>query len=436
MAFQTMAAIANACSKVAQVATFAAVSPAVRKNNTPFHPAADDHRFRNPMWRSAPWDVMVQSQLALEKFWQEIRLPSLNSDRSATALEGFATDKIIRAAAPSNFLWSNPVAVENLLRTRGKSLLDGTWNWLEDSAALIGRGDLLPSERYKVGDNIAATPGSVVFRNELIELIQYAPSTSAVRCEPVLIVPAWIMKYYILDLSPHNSLIRYLVDQGFTVFCVSWKNPTASDRDLTLDDYRTTGVLAAVDAVGAIAPDDRIHGVGYCAGGTILSIAAAAMARDGDDRLASLTLFAAQTDFDAPGEVAVFLGERQVVLIENVMNVQGYLDPRLMAAAFHALRADDLVWAPFIRRYLLGEVRSETDLDAWFRDGTRLPAAMHGQYLRLLYLENRLAQGTMNVAGRPIRLRDICLPPICRRRGAGPSSAVAISISRRRADEF
>lgn len=388
----------------------AARAAAGRPAEPPFAPAPGDGRFAGPGWAQWPFALYAQGFLAAEAWWGEAVRGLRGVGAAHERQVAFMTKQLLDLAAPSNFPSTNPEVIDRTAREGGMNLVRGLGYLAEDLERSLTGQRPAGTEAFEVGRNLALTPGRVVFRNELMELIQYEPETAQVRPEPVLIVPAWIMKYYILDLAPGMSLVEHLVLNGHTVFMVSWKNPREEDRDLALDDYRRRGVMAALDAVGAIVPGRRIHACGYCLGGTILTIAAAAMARDGDDRLATLTLLAAQTDFTEAGELMLFIGESEIAWLEDLMWDQGYLDTNQMAGAFRLLRSNDLVWSRLVRQYLLGEREELNELMAWNADGTRMPARMHGDYLRALFLENRLSRGRYAVNGRAVAITDIRVP--------------------------
>ncbi len=375
---------------------------------TAIAPASGDHRFQAAGWRAQPFNLISQAFLLSEEWWATAASAPEGTERADDRIVSFAARQWVDVFSPSNIPWLNPEVIDTTVATCGHNLLRGAANWLNDIQETLGGSPA--SSEFAIGKDLAATPGKVVLRNELIELIQYAPTTPRVRREPILIVPAWIMKYYILDLSPQNSLIRWLVSQGHTVFAISWHNPGAEMSDTSIEDYRTKGVLAALDAVESICDGARMHAVGYCLGGTLLSIAAAALARDGDRRLASLTLFAAQTDFTEAGELQLFITEDQLDFLDDLVRVQGYLDSRQMAGAFGMLRSNDLIWSRAIRQYLLGEREHPSDLMAWNADGTRMPARMHSEYLHRLFLDNELAEGHFTAGGKPVSISDIRVP--------------------------
>ena len=379
-------------------------------SDPPLPPDAHDGRFADDDWRQFPFNAILQSHLMIEAWWQAaVRgVPGLTHDHATKV--GFMMRQLVDILAPTNVPGLNPLILRRTFAEGGFNVLRGLRNWREDLDRTLSGRSPAGAEAFRVGEDVAITTGHVVYRNDLMELIQYAPATDTVRAEPILIVPAWIMKYYILDLTPETSLVRWLVARGHTVFMISWKNPDARDRDVGLDDYRREGVMAALDAIGAIVPGRRVHACGYCLGGTLLTIAAATMARDNDDRIASLTLLAAQTDFAEAGELMVFIDEREVMLLEDLMWDQGFLDSGQMAGAFNMLRANDLIWSWLMRNYVLGERDKMTPLMAWNYDGTRMPARMHGEYLRGLFLENRLSGGRFAVEGRVIAMRDIRAP--------------------------
>jgi polyhydroxyalkanoate synthase len=373
-------------------------------------PLPFDKRFTGDEWHKWPYNFIHQSFLLQQQWWHNATTGVRGLSKQHENMVEFGSRQFLDMISPSNFVLTNPHALRQTMAKGGMNLIQGFQNLAEDWERAISGNKPIGSEQFVVGRNVAVTPGKVIYRNRLIELIQYAPATDKVRPEPILIVPAWIMKYYILDLSPQNSLVKYLTEQGFTVFMVSWKNPGPEDRDLGLEDYRKLGVMAALDAINEISPEQKVHAAGYCLGGTLLAIAAAAMARESDDRLKSVTLFAAQTDFTEAGELMLFINESQLAFLEDMMWEQGFLDSRQMAGAFQLLRSNDLIWSRIIHEYLMGEREPMNDLMAWNADATRMPYRMHTEYLRHLFLDNDLAEGRFVVDGKPITLADIRIP--------------------------
>jgi len=392
-----------------ELLSFIQAAAANPQSTPPASDATSDARFAHAGWNQFPFNVMAK-QYQLASTWLKQASHSVELPPAQDKQLQFMLTQWLEAISPTNYLATNPELLELTQAQGGENLMRGARHLIEDTARLLKNEGVVGSEQFVVGENVAATAGEVIYQNALIELIQYSPTTADVYAEPVLIVPAWIMKYYILDLSAKNSLVKYLVDEGHTVFMISWKNPTADDRDLGMDDYLEMGIQAAVDVISQIVPQRGIHAVGYCIGGTLLSIAVAHLASKQDARFSSMTLFAAQTDFSEPGELALFISESQLAMLSEKMRQAGVLDSKQMGAAFQLLRPRDLIWSPLIKTYLKGERDSMIDLMAWNADGTRMPYRMHTEYLYRLYLHNELAQGTFPVQGHAVSLQDIKIP--------------------------
>jgi polyhydroxyalkanoate synthase len=376
-------------------------------------PLPQDHRFSGQEWQRPPFNWIYQWFLLNQQWWHNATTGVHGvTPQNEQAIE-FITRQLLDMASPSNYILTNPEVLQATLAAGGYNFVRGALNFVEDWERLVAGRKTVGTEDYVVGRDVAVTPGKVILRNRLIELIQYSPTTTTVYAEPVLIVPACIMKYYILDLSPHNSLARHLVEQGHTVFMISWKNPVAEDRDLGMDDYRRLGIGAALKAIEAVLPGRGVHAAGYCLGGILLTTLAAAVARDGEDTLKTITLFTTELDYTEPGELMTFINESQVDYIEDLMWDQGYLDGKQFAGAFQLLRSNDLIWSRMLREYLLGERQGMTDLMAWNADATRVPYAMHSELLRSLFLNNDLAEGRYRVDGQPAVISDIRVPIFC-----------------------
>lgn len=375
-------------------------------------PLERDTRFDAREWQRWPFNVFYQNFLLTRQWWDEAARDIDGLSRHDEQAVSFAARQGLDMMSPSNSLWTNPEVIAQTMREGGVNLIRGAQNLSEDWERVTSGKPPVGAEDFIPGRDVSLTPGKVVFRSHLLELIQYAPRTTATVSEPIMIVPAWILKYYILDLSPHNSLVRYMVEQGFTVFMVSWRNPDAEDRDLGMSDY-FDALGEALNAVGEIVPDTHIHAIGYCLGGMLLSAKAAQMARDHDERLKTLTFLAAQTDFENPGELQLFIGERDITALERLMSDQGYLDSKPMVDAVKILQSGEVIWPNLVRNYLMGQ-RQEIDAqNTWSIDSTRMPYRMYSEYLRRIYINNELARGHYEVAGEPVAIRDIAVPVFC-----------------------
>ena len=378
-------------------------------------PKAPDRVFSNPLWDTNPYFSFVRDQYRLSSQAIEDSLAALTDMNGAEKDRlAFFTRQMVDMMSPANFLATNPDAIEKAMATNGQSLVDGLENLVRDMEANDGRlaVTLADPNAFQIGENIATAPGKVVFRNRMFELIQYSPDTDAVFETPLVIFPPWINKFYILDLKPKNSFIRYAVSQGHTVFVVSWVNPDPSYADTGIDDYLRDGAMEAISQVKTVCGTEQVNAIGYCIGGTLLASALALMAKRGNNSVAHATFFTTLLDFAEPGELGVFLTDDFMAGLEAELEARGMLDAFFMARTFSFLRARDLVYAPAVRSYMLGEAPPAFDLLFWNGDSTNLPAAMAREYLHGLYRENRLAKGTFVVDGESVSLGDITVPTI------------------------
>lgn len=371
-------------------------------------------RFASPGWEKFPFSAF-KAVFQFQEAWLDAATKDIPGvEEHHEVLVNSALKQVLELLSPASLPFLNPDVLKETYTSRGSNLKNGLKNFIEDCSRMAQGQGPVGVENFKVGENVAITPGKVIFQNDLIELIQYLPTTPQVNAEPILIVPAWIMKFYILDLSPKNSLVKYLVDQGNTVFIVSWKNPGAAEHDLSLDDYLEMGIGEATDVINQIVPHQKIHAMGYCLGGTLLAISAASQSHTGSsqrqNRIKTVTLLAAQTDFTEAGEIRKYIDESQLEALQASMNRLGYLDGAQMGAAFAMLRPYEMIGSRILQEYFLGKRGKMIDIMAWNADTTRLPARMHTEYLRKLYLHNDLAEGRFTVKDKSIAIQNIALP--------------------------
>src|SRR5476651_2698414 len=376
-------------------------------------PAKGDKRFNDPAWKDeVVFDYLKQSYLLTSR-WLQGTVKDVDGVDSKTAQKvEFYTRQFVDALSPSNFAMTNPQVLKATVETKGENLVKGLQNLLTDLER--GKGKLAirqtDMKAFKVGENVATSPGKVVFQNELMQLIQYAPLTEEVHAMPLLIVPPWINKFYILDLKPQNSFIKWATEAGYTVFVISWVNPDEKLTALVFEDYMKLGPLDALSAIEKATGEKKVSAIGYCIGGTLMATTLAYMAARGDDRIAACTFFTAQVDFTEPGELGVFIDEDQLTGVQEVMSKKGYLDGTEMATTFNMLRANDLIWSFVVNNYLMGKDPFPFDLLFWNADATRMPAAMHMYYLRNMYQKNLLVQpGGLVIDNVPIDLRKISI---------------------------
>lgn len=373
-----------------------------------------DRRFSHEDWANKPiFDVIKQSYLLTSDWMRKVVASAEGLDEHTSERVKFFTERMLDAMSPTNFALTNPAVIEKIRETKGANLVHGLKNMLEDLEA--GKGQLkirmTDASAFELGKNVAATPGKVVFQNRMFQLLEYTPTTEQVLKRPLLIVPPWINKFYIMDLQPKNSLLKWLVDQGHTVYVISWVNPDETYAETGFEDYITDGVLKALDAIQYDTGESEINAIGYCIGGTLLASSLAYMKATGDTRIKSATFFTTMLNFANPGELGLFIDDEQIKGLEGKMQETGYLDGSTMAGTFNLLRANDLIWSFYINNYLLGNDPRPFDLLYWNSDSTRMPAKMHSWYLRNLYLNNQLCQPkALNVHGVPLDLTSIDIP--------------------------
>lgn len=375
-------------------------------------PDPRDKRFADPEWSNNQFfDFIKQAYLLGAQWADHLVTDAKELDPHTRQKAEFYMRQIANAVAPSNFVLTNPELLRETLSSNADNLVRGMKMLVEDideqGNVVIRQSD---QSRFEVGRNLATTPGKVIFQNELMQLIQYSPSTEQVLKTPLLIVPPWINKFYVLDLTPEKSFVKWCVDQGITVFMLSWVNPDAKLAAMGFEDYMRLGPVTALDVIEKATGERRVHTAGYCVGGTLLAITLGYLAAKGDDRAASATFFATQVDFTHAGDLKVFVDDDQLAALEKRMAEQGYLEGRAMANAFNMLRSNDLIWPYVINNYLKGKAPFPFDLLYWNSDATRMPAANHSYYLRNCYLENRLTKGEMNIGGVKIDLTRVMVP--------------------------
>ncbi len=377
-------------------------------------PGRSDKRFRDPGWQeNIVFDLMKQSYLLTSKWLTEQVKQADGVDAHTREKADFYVRQMANALSPSNFLFTNPEILRTTLSTDGRNLVEGMRHLLEDIERGHGHIQIQQTDMsaFRLGENIATTPGKVIYQNDLMQLIQYEPTTEKVHKRPLVIFPPWINKFYILDLGPEKSLVKWCLDKGYTVFVASWVNPDARLALKTFEDYMIEGVYAALDAIELATGEKEVNAVGYCIGGTLLACSLAHMAQRGDTRIKSATFLVTQVDFTEAGELKVFIDEEQIADIEERMHQKGgYLEGSTMASTFNMLRSNDLIWNYVVNNYLLGREPMPFDILFWNSDATRLPSAMHVFYLRECYLENKLAEGRMELGGEELHLGDVKVP--------------------------